>query len=441
MTHILEPGQTVRCELSGTACKIVKYLGGGGQGEVYEADQNGREVAIKWYFSKTATDEQRNIIERLVEVGSPNASFLWPEELVESNSGGFGYLMPLRPAAYTGVHELIRRRVEPSFRILALVGKNLADSFLQLHAKGLCYRDISHGNVFFDPDTGDVLICDNDNVTFDGEGADTVLGTPKFMAPEIVTGKARPSTETDLFSLAVLLFIMFMLHHPLDGAKEAAIHSFDRPAMDKLYGFEPLFIFDPDDRSNRPVPPYQRNAVEFWPIYPQFLRDLFTRSFTDGLHDPENGRVRESEWRSAMARLHDLVVFCPACGAENFVEDEPPGAGNPKTWQDRACWHCDAPVPIPLMLRVRGHYLALTRDSKMFPHHTDADRLYDFSTPVGEVAEHPSRPGIWGLRNLSEEKWVATGSDGAMVDVSPGRALTLSRGIHISFGNLDAELV
>ena len=42
------------------------------------------------------------------------------------------------------------------------------------------------------------------------------------MAPEIVRGQAKASTETDLFSLAVLLFYMLFMHHPLEGAREAA---------------------------------------------------------------------------------------------------------------------------------------------------------------------------------------------------------------------------
>jgi hypothetical protein len=59
-----------------------------------------------------------------------------------------------------------------------------------------------------------------------------------------------PSTQTDLFSLAVLLFYMFVMHHPLEGRKELAIKCLDLPAMKKLYGTEPLFIFDPSDDSN-----------------------------------------------------------------------------------------------------------------------------------------------------------------------------------------------
>jgi serine/threonine protein kinase len=154
-----------------------------------------------------------------------------------------------------------------------------------------------------------VRICDNDNVAVTGTAGGGVLGTPRFMAPEIVRGEARPSTDTDLFSLAVLLFYMFALNHPLEGQKEAEIRCFDLPAMNKLYGFEPRFIFDPDDDANRPVPGYHDNALLFWPLYPPFLRDLFTRAFTAGLRDPKNGRVRESEWRKAFVQLRDAIAY------------------------------------------------------------------------------------------------------------------------------------
>ena len=102
------------------------------------------------------------------------------------------------------------------------------------------------GNVFFDPDTGDVLICDNDNVSYNSAPSG-IYGTPRFMAPEIVNGKAKPSTNTDLFSLAVLLFYMFMLNHPLEGKLEAEIKCMDYLAMNRLYGEHPVFIFDPKD--------------------------------------------------------------------------------------------------------------------------------------------------------------------------------------------------
>ena len=42
------------------------------------------------------------------------------------------------------------------------LGMELAGSFLALHAQGLCYRDISFSNVFFDPATGIPRISSSD---------------------------------------------------------------------------------------------------------------------------------------------------------------------------------------------------------------------------------------------------------------------------------------
>lgn len=76
-----------------------------------------------------------------------------------------------------------------------------------------------------------------------------VLGTPGFMAPEIVRGEKRPSRETDRYSLSVLLFYLFMVNHPLEGKLEANIKCMDYAARVKLYGTDPVFIFDPDNRT------------------------------------------------------------------------------------------------------------------------------------------------------------------------------------------------
>ena len=107
--------------------------------------------------------------------------------------------------------------------------------------------------------------------------------------------------------------------------------------MKKLYGTEPLFIFDPADDSNAPDPQYQRNALAFWNVYPGFLRDVFTRAFTDGIADPQHGRVRESNWRAVMVRLRDSIVYCTHCNAENFHDVS------------------DAPARRPLLVRAAGN--------------------------------------------------------------------------------------
>ena len=93
----------------------------------------------------------------------------------------------------------MKKRVNPSFYTLCRTAFNLTRGYQKLHAMGAKYQDISFGNLFFNPDNGDVLICDNDNVSFDNSKPGGVLGTPGFMAPEIVRGEKRPSKDTDRY--------------------------------------------------------------------------------------------------------------------------------------------------------------------------------------------------------------------------------------------------
>lgn len=436
MHQLLQLRSTVQT-VSGHPCTVDTFLGGGGQGEVYRALLDGKPIALKWYFAEQATPAQHQSLETLIRKGSPSAYFLWPLELVTASGvAGFGYLMPLREPRYKGIVDLMKRRIEPTFRALAITGLQLAQAFLELHAQGLCYRDIAFGNVFFDPDTGDIQVCDNDNVAIDGEGASGVLGTPRFIAPEVVRGDASPSTQTDLFSLSVLLFYLLHIHHPLEGAKEASIKAFDLPAMNWLYGTEPVFIFDPADASNRPVPSLHDNALVYWPLYPAFLRECFTQAFTAGLHDP-HARVRESEWRATLTRLIDAIHYCGACGAENFYDLDALRANG---GQPGHCWSCRQTLQLPFRLRLGRELVMLNHDTRLFAHHLDPQRRYDYSQPLAAVQPHPQQANVWGLTNLSDSKWVMTAADGSVRDVEPGRSLSLANGVKIHFGLVEGEV-
>lgn len=436
MTQILDSKQALTAQASGLPCRVRRLLGSGGQGEVYQAELNGQAMALKWYYPQAASERQRQALQMLVAQGPPDHSFLWPVDLVTGPGlPHFGYLMPLRDTRYRGIADLMKGRIDPSFRALATAGMNLANSFLQLHARGLCYRDIAFGNVFFDPDTGEVLICDNDNVTVDRGEKGGVLGTPRFMAPEVVRGEAWPSTETDLFSLAVLLFYMFMMHHPLEGRRETAIKCLDLPAMTRLYGTDPLFIFDPRDDSNAPHPELQKNPLVFWPLYPAFLRRVFTRAFTEGLRDPA-ARIRESEWRNTLIRLRDSALYC-SCGTEMFYDREGLKEGSTHLGP---CWACGRRPALPPRIRIEKAVIMLNHDTRIYPHHIQDQRAYDFSRPVAEVTRHPRNPQVWGLKNLSREKWVMTTPKEVTQDVPPGKNVPLIHGTRIHFGHRQGEI-
>src|SRR5947209_7413303 len=104
MNQIFEPRQKVRTTSTRMTLEVEKFLGGGGQGEVYLARGAGRAFALKWYYPASATPEQRQALEQLVKSGAPSEKFLWPIELCEEKGvTGYGYVMPLRDARYKGI--------------------------------------------------------------------------------------------------------------------------------------------------------------------------------------------------------------------------------------------------------------------------------------------------------------------------------------------------
>ncbi len=406
-----------------------QFLGEGGQGEVWRIVVDGRPYAAKVYRHDTSTDEQRTIIERLVRDPVHSRSFLWPEALIEITGGGrrFGYLMPLRTPNFRSFNEVVGMAVPIGFTAALKAGINLADAFLALHARGLAYRDISLGNVFIDPDTGDIAICDTDNVGIDGAEIGNILGTSGFMAPEIERGEARPSAATDRHSLAVLLFLLFVRHHPLEGRRTLEVRCMDLPARRGLYGTHPLYILDPRDTSNHPHPREQPNPGTFREIYPSVLWKAFERAFTDGLTRPQD-RVTESAWLSALRATRDLLVKCP-CGARRFVE---PGAS-------RACWSCRAAPAAPLFLKLKGGLLgsACIAVAPAKPLHPERLGISNWtrSEPPAVFERNPNDPSVIGLRNHTGDTWSTTSPSGAS-PVPTGRATRCAPGIAIQFGSV-----
>ena len=297
-----QPGQTVWLETAGRECEIREFLSSGSQGEVYHCSFNNRDCILKWYFPRHATAERRAMLSRVIRKEPPSESFIWPVDLaLHQGHPSFGYITPSRDVRFRSFGELLSRRVDPTFHALTTAGLCLADAFMRLHIAGFCHSRISLQNLFLDPHTGEISLSENDDLVPDGEPWHGGIGAPRFLAPELIRGKTGPSVATDHHTLAVLLFLMLMVHHPLEGRQESEIHCFDLEARRKVYGSQPLFIFDAKNLSNRPVPGLQDNALLFWNFYPAYVRDIFHRAFTDGLRDPQS-RVGENEWRSLFIR-------------------------------------------------------------------------------------------------------------------------------------------
>lgn len=342
----------------------------------------------------------------------------------------FGYIMPLRPKNYKSIVDLMKNRVNPSFYVICRTAFNLTKGYRNLHIAGAKYQDISFGNLFFNPDNGDVLICDNDNVSYGNSKPGGVLGTPGFMAPEIVRGEARPSRDTDRYSLAVLLFYLFMVNHPLEGKQEASIKCMDMAARVKLYGTDPIFIFDPDNKTNRPVPGIHDNANIYWPLYPEQLRQLFIKSFTVGLNNPSK-RVTEPEWMNLFANMMSGLMKC-TCGASVFYDESLEANGVAHT-----CWNCQQTVKVPTRIVIGKNTVVLNQNSKLLHHHIYSD--FDMETVVGEVVQNPKNLALWGIRNEDKLNWTYEKADGTQIPVEVGKTAGIAAGVKIHFSESVGE--
>jgi DNA-binding helix-hairpin-helix protein with protein kinase domain len=420
----------------GTNYTVEKPLGKGGQGWVYQVmDPKTHRFAVKWYTLNQAQDAQRNAIRELCRSGPPQGKagerFVWPRDVVtKTGDQSFGYVMPLIDTNRFCDHLalLSGKRRDPTWATLCEITFQTANSYRQLHLHGKCYRDISHGNVMFDPQTGEVKICDNDNVGADGNTVAQVVGTAEYMAPEVTLRQAGPSTRTDLHSLAVLLFKFWMWWHPLHGIQEGKIRSLDDAAYRLLYGENPVFIFDPNNKSNAAIDTEEYATVrDRWALCPPVLRSLFIKAFTVGLRDPGQ-RVTEGEWERAAISALDSIYSCQ-CNAQNALEfvSEP-----------SRCWHCRKLLPRLVWLRLRsaaGDRLVPLRGGFVLKRRHLTGGVDDDGESIGKLVQNPADPMIWGLQNLGKMSWQVKATDGTNFDVPPQKSVPLSEKFEVVFSN------
>ncbi|ULT56761.1 protein kinase [Neobacillus drentensis] len=433
----LQIGQQVYTETTRELLTIKKKLGEGGQGAVYLVEGHSKGIkALKWYNHEQANEEQKKMIRDLVLAGAPSGEagkrFVWPiDTVVSDESSQFGYLMDLIDTSrFAELGEVwAKRKPTPNMKALCEISYATSDSYRMLHLSGRCYRDISSGNIMFDPKNGDVLICDNDNIGINNESETLVWGTMEYMAPEIIRGEAKPSTDTDLHSLAVLLFQLWIWHHPFHGQMEYSVRSWDLNAKRKIYGHQPVFIFDPTKKMNElPNDPDYTTAKKRWEVCPEPLKEKFIQAFTVGLQNPKQ-RVTESQWRKLFLQLGDSIVPCEHDTAENFWSEAN---------KEVNCWYCGKPVAVPprLLLKTTAgqQYILLNRGTVITRRHIDPTAPEEeWMGIVGEVVQNPNNPSVWGLRNKSTSNWIGINRTGAEKEIESQKAAPLQDGLKIQF--------
>ncbi len=419
-------GQKIKV-VAGTNLEIIEKLGQGGQGIVYKVNYNGKQFALKWYFAEKLTNHQKfyKNIQNNIKKGAPTNSFLWPLEITEYVNGSFGYLMKLRPPEYKDFSRFLLAKTR--FNSIAAVinaALEITNSFRSLHNLGFSYQDLNDGNFFVNPKTGSVLICDNDNVAEYGDALG-IAGKCRYMAPEVVMGKKKPDIHTDRFSLAVVLYLLLFMNHPLEGIGTMC-PCLTEELEQKFFGTSPVFVWDERDDSNRPVRGVHINEIKLWPLYPAFVRKTFQEAFSKEsmIGRDIQHRVTEKKWQEVFTNLRDCLIKC-SCQGENFIN---PNSNSTK------CIYCQQEIVNPMIMKVKKYNIALQIGKKIYACHAiyDSD---DFKEELGEIIANRHDPSIIGLKNNSDHTWIAILPNGLSKEYPKDKVIKLGRGLKIDFGH------
>ena len=372
----------------------------------------GEKKALKWYLNAPDDKFYRNL-EHNIASGAPSDAFLWPEYLTEKQQGSYGYIMKLRPQNYYEFGNFLLAKVSfKSFTAMLSAAMRICDGFMMLHRFGYSYQDLNDGNFFIDPQTGDVLICDNDNVMPQGEKSG-IMGKARYMAPEIVAG-GIPDKYSDRFSLSVILFMLFYANHPFEGAKVVACPCMTESFEKRFYGSEALFIYDPTDKSNLPVRGIHQNVIRRWPAFPQILRDTFIEEFSKEKLQNPSSRMIEQNWKKIISTIRDSLVVCHHCAEETFV--------NISNTTDK-CMNCGKDVDLSKRLVIKNRSLPLINKTSIY---IDED-----NTPDGVVTTDSN--GFMLIKNVSTETWTVETPSGKIKTVAPNEILPVKEGLKITF--------
>jgi len=412
----------------GRTVKICEKLGEGGQGIVYKVSYNGKPMAFKWYHSNIIKNSYRfyQNLENNISKGAPTSSFLWPLDITEKSEKGYGYIMDLCPTEFKDFSLFMLAKIKfSSVTAMVNAGLYIIEAFRELHNLGYSYQDLNDGNFFVNPKNGEVLICDNDNVVEYGKNL-CIAGKCRYMAPEVVMGMALPSIHTDKFSLAVILFLLLMGNHPLEG-KRSYPPCMTEDIERKIYGEEPLFIFDKNDKSNEAVTGINNNAINRWPLYPSYIREKFTEAFSQtALKDPSK-RIIEKEWLKNFIRLRGEIYKCKKCG-EIFFSDPV---------NKTACPYCRNIQYFEHHITLPKMNVAIHERTKLFEYHINSDSD-DFRNIAAETVINEA--GALELKNKSKKTWLIINKDGKQISKTSGKTVPIEAGTQIIFGNTKGEI-
>lgn len=197
--------------------RLEEKIGHGGFGSVYRGWDPVLQmpVAIK-ILHRRHGDAQ--LAERLIREGQLLAQVKHPNVVrvlnVEEHEGRVGLVMEyLRGET---LEQMVNARGMLNHREATVIAEDVCRALTAVHVVGLVHRDVKARNIIREHDGRIVLMDFGAGMSFDSPEARTFVGTPLYMAPELLRG--GPATlASDVYAVGVLLYFLVTRRYPYEG--------------------------------------------------------------------------------------------------------------------------------------------------------------------------------------------------------------------------------
>jgi serine/threonine protein kinase len=212
---------------------IVRLIGSGGVGEVYEAEDSalGLKVALKTLSatvtaSAIALERFRREILLSRRVTHPNVCRTIDLGEHEWRNGQRITFLTMELLSGRSLADLLRGRGRRPYDEALAIATQIADGLQAAHDAGVIHRDLKPGNILLEtPAAGGVRVVITDFGLARGHptdqltltASDELLGTPLYMSPEQVESPAGLTPATDIYSFGIVLYEMITGQLPFTG--------------------------------------------------------------------------------------------------------------------------------------------------------------------------------------------------------------------------------